>query len=75
MSGGPVPVRSYDGPGAWADAELGVALLASAGIRASVAGDAHLHAPLFGGHQVRLMVAASDLEAAREILEASGGEP
>ncbi len=69
MSRSPVAVRSYGGPGAWAHAELDAALLASAGISATIEGDAHHHAPLFGGDQVRLMVAPPDHDAAREILE------
>jgi hypothetical protein len=48
---------------------LDAALLASAGISATIEGDAHHHAPLFGGDQVRLMVAPPDHDAAREILE------
>jgi hypothetical protein len=71
MIDSPVPVRSYGGAGAWADAELDVALLASVGIQAAVEGDAHHHAPLFGGDQVRLVVATSDRDAANAFLEAS----
>ncbi len=74
MSGDPVVVRSYGGPGGWSHAELDAALLASAGIAATIEGDAHHHAPLFGGDQVRLVVASPDYDAAREILEAPSGD-
>jgi len=70
----PVPVASYGGLGAWAAAEIDSALLQSAGIQAVVGGDAHHPAPLFGGHQVMLMVTPSDRDDAALLLtEQDGG--
>jgi len=69
----PVPVASYGGLGAWAAADLDVALLESAGVRAIVGGDAHHHAPLFTGHQVVLLVAPAEREDAVALLSERGG--
>ena len=73
MTATPVAAASYGGAGAWAAAELDAALLGAAGIRAVVAGDAHLHAPLFGGHQVVLLVDPDHRAEAAALLE--GGSP
>lgn len=64
----PVSVASYGGLGAWSAAELDAAVLESAGIKAMVGGDAHHPAPLFTGHQVRLMVSPADLAEAAALL-------
>lgn len=73
MNGDPAAVATYGGPGAWAAAELDGALLQSAGIRSVVGGDAHLHAPLFGRHQVVLLVDADQCSDAVGLL--AGGGP
>ncbi len=70
----PVAVASYGGFGAWAAAELDAAVLHSAGIRAAVSGDAHHPAPLFTGHQVMLLVAASEKDEAAALLSEQGCE-
>ena len=72
MNGDLVAIASYGGLGAWAAAELDVALLRSAGIRATVSGDAHHHAPLFTGHQVVLLVDRSVRNEAAALLAEAG---
>jgi hypothetical protein len=76
MSDDLIAVASYGGSGAWAAAELDAAYLSTAGIRASVGGDAHHHSPLFTGHQVVLLVALNDRREAVALLnDAAPSDP